>query len=132
MAGDFVIRRADGLYAYQLARVVDDAHQRVSEVVRGVDLLDSTFRQIWLYRQLDLPAPAYRHLPLALDVKGRKLSKAAYAPAIYPDDPLPPLRAALAFLQLPAVGDDPHDVLNHALRHFCADALPHCSGIPAS
>ncbi len=132
ITGDFVIRRADGHYAYQLACVVDDAHQRVSEGVRGLDLLDSTFRQLLLYQQLDLPAPAYCHLPLALDARGHRLSKATQAPAVDPESPLPALRAALAFLQLATMDHDQQEALNRALRYFRPDALPHCSGIPAT
>jgi glutamyl-Q tRNA(Asp) synthetase len=96
--GDFVVRRADGGYSYQLAVVVDDAAQGVSEVVRGADLLDSTPRQIVLQRLLGFDTPGYLHLPLALDAQGRKLSKHDQARAVDPADPLPALRAALAFL----------------------------------
>ncbi|WP_017460952.1 tRNA glutamyl-Q(34) synthetase GluQRS [Dyella ginsengisoli] len=100
-AGDFVIRRVEGYYAYQLACVVDDAFQGITEVVRGTDLLDSTPRQIYLQRLLGLPTPAYLHLPLARDAQGRKLSKSAGAGALDPAEPMPALRRALAFLGLP-------------------------------
>lgn len=73
--GDFVLRRADGVFAYQLAVVVDDALMGVTEVVRGADLLSSTPRQLWLYRTLGLPAPQFYHMPLLLDAAGRRLSK---------------------------------------------------------
>ena len=73
--GDFIVRRADGGFAYQLAVVVDDALMGVTEVVRGADLLSSTPRQLWLYRELGLQAPQFYHLPLLLDHEGRRLSK---------------------------------------------------------
>ena len=73
--GDFYLRRADGVFAYQLAVVVDDALMGVTEVVRGADLLSSTPRQLWLYRTLDLPAPEFIHMPLLLAPDGRRLSK---------------------------------------------------------
>jgi|SRR5690348_322179 len=96
--GDFVLKRADGLWSYQLACVVDDAFQGITEVVRGADLLDSTPRQILLQRLLGLPTPAYLHVPLAVDADGRKLSKSTDAPPVDLGDPCRTLAAALDFL----------------------------------
>jgi len=91
--GDFVLRRADGCWAYQLAVVVDDAAQGIGAVVRGADLLDSTARQILLQRALGLPTPQYAHLPLLRGLDGSKLSKSQAAEAIDAWPPLPVLRA---------------------------------------
>jgi glutamyl-Q tRNA(Asp) synthetase len=118
-AGDFVILRADGLWSYQLACVVDDAAQSVDEVVRGRDLLDSTARQIHLQRQLGLPQPAYMHLPLLVDAEGRKLSKSTGASPVDPAAPLVALRAALARLGIVGVdGQTPAELLTAAVGHF--------------
>jgi len=103
--GDFVVRRADGWFAYQLAVVVDDAAQAITDIVRGADLIDSTPRQILLQELLDLPRVRYAHLPLALNAEGRKLSKQERAIAVEADDPLPALRAALAFLAQAATSE---------------------------
>ena len=91
--GDFVLLRADGLWAYQLAVVVDDAEQDITDVVRGADLLDSTPRQILLQRALGLPTPRHAHLPLLLGDDGRKLSKSDAALPVDTADPLATLRA---------------------------------------
>lgn len=96
--GDFVLRRRDGLWAYQLAVVVDDAMQGISEVVRGADLLDSTPRQIYLQRRLALPTPAYAHLPLLRDAGGAKLGKSLSSLPLDDADPLPALQLAYALL----------------------------------
>jgi glutamyl-Q tRNA(Asp) synthetase len=96
--GDFVLRRADGLIAYQLAVVVDDAAQGITEVVRGADLLDSTPRQILLQRLLGVPTPCYLHLPVATDAAGEKLSKQTLAAPIALARPGAALVAALRFL----------------------------------
>jgi len=99
--GDFVLHRADGLWAYQLAVVVDDAWQQVSDVVRGEDLADNTARQVLLQRALGLTTPRYLHLPLVLGADGHKLSKQNGAAALELQDPLGALRAAARVLQLP-------------------------------
>jgi glutamyl-Q tRNA(Asp) synthetase len=101
--GDFVLKRADGLWAYQLAVVVDDAWQHVTHVVRGADLTDNTARQILLQRALSLPTPSYLHLPLVLGADGHKLSKQNGASPIDLSDPLAALRDAARVLQLPAI-----------------------------
>ena len=108
-AGDFVVARADSLIAYQLAVVVDDAAQGITEVVRGADLLDSTPRQILLQRLLELPTPRYAHLPVAINAKGEKLSKQTRARAINAEKPAPELVNVLAFL-----GQEPPPELQHA------------------
>ena len=96
--GDFVVKRRDGLFAYQLAVVVDDADQGVTEVVRGADLLDSTPRQIYLQQCLDYPRPDYCHVPLLLDPEGRKLGKSEGAAELRPERPVRSLYAALDHL----------------------------------
>ena len=98
--GDFVLKRADGLWAYQLAVVVDDAAQGVTQVVRGEDLADNTARQILLQRALGLPTPTYLHTPLVLAADGRKLSKQNGAAALDLSDPVAALRDAGAVLGL--------------------------------
>ena len=105
-SGDFVIVRRDGLIAYQLAVVVDDYLQGITEVVRGIDLMDSTPRQIWLQRLLGYPTPAYMHIPVAVNALGQKLSKSTAATPIPAGEPRKLLVAALA-----ALGQRPPDDL---------------------
>ncbi|HWF11114.1 MAG TPA: glutamate--tRNA ligase family protein [Bryobacteraceae bacterium] len=99
--GDFTVRRADGIYSYQLAVVVDDAFQQVTDVVRGADLLESTPRQIHLQKLLGLPTPRYRHVPLALNESGEKLSKQTLAPPLDLLCKQELLAEAFRFLSLP-------------------------------
>ena len=102
--GDFILRRADGLYAYQLAVVVDDAEQGVSDVVRGEDLLMNTPRQIYLQHLLGYASPRYLHVPLAKNDAGEKLSKQTRAAAIADDNVIATLNLAWTFLRQPEVG----------------------------
>ncbi len=120
-SGDFVILRRDGLIAYQLAVVADDAAQGVTEVVRGVDLLDSTPRQLHLQRLLGLPTPAYAHFPLAVNARGEKLGKSTGAPAVSLGDPRPVLLDVLGALGQPA----PADLGAASLASIWAFAIEH-------
>jgi len=107
--GDFVIKRADGLYAYQLATAVDDALQGITEVVRGADLLESSFRQIHLQQLLSLPPPNYAHLPIASNPAGEKLSKKTHATNI---DQLPVVKTLYQALEF--LGQNPPLALRRA------------------
>lgn len=130
--GDFVIRRADGLFAYQLAVVVDDAAQRITQIVRGGDLLDSTPRQIYLQTLLGLPTPTYAHLPVAVDRRGHKLGKQTGAAPLDLDRPGLALLAALRFLgqnpPLELSGEPPAAILAWAHTHWRLERVP---AIPA-
>ena len=121
--GDFVLLRADGQYAYQLAVVVDDAAQGVNAVVRGVDLLDSTARQIWLQRSLLLPTPSYAHLPLVTNFAGEKLSKQTRAAAVDPAGGSAVLAEALQFLGHAV----PEEISRGSLRKFWSWAIANWS-----
>jgi glutamyl-Q tRNA(Asp) synthetase len=127
--GDFVLHRADGFFAYQLAVVVDDADSGVSQVVRGADLLSSTPRQIFLHAVLDNPIPRYVHLPLATDASGEKISKRhGDIDALAGTAGTSPLAAALNFLgqSLPAAlcTGPPQELLNWAVAHFDLAKVP--------
>jgi glutamyl-Q tRNA(Asp) synthetase len=133
--GDFVVLRAGGLFAYQLAVVVDDAEQGVTHVVRGADLIESTPRQICLQRQLGIPRPAYLHLPAVVNALGEKLSKQTRARPIDDARPQAVLAAALAFLgqQPPAelAGTDLASLWLWSIEHWDRGRLPHCRTAPA-
>ena len=126
--GDFVIRRRDGLFAYQLAVVLDDAWQGVTDVVRGADLLDSTPRQLYLQELLGLPQPRYLHVPLVIQPDGHKLGKSYRSPPL-PADQAPPLlaRALRALGQQPPAelaDGTPREVLAWGIAHWDASRIP--------
>ncbi len=117
--GDFVLRRADGLWAYQLAVVVDDADQGITDVVRGADLMDNTARQILLQCALGFPTPQYLHVPLVRNAAGEKLSKQSGAEPLDVRSPIQALWRAGQFLGLEpkdsavAMGSSPEALLAH-------------------
>lgn len=121
-SGDFVVWRRDGLAAYQLAVVVDDNAQGITEVVRGIDLMDSTPRQIWLHHLLGNPVPAFCHIPVVVNAAGQKLSKQTGAPGIPLARPAETLAAALACLRQTPPRDladaDLDDVWAWAAEHW--------------
>jgi len=127
-SGDFVVLRADGLFAYQLAVVVDDAAQEITDVVRGADLLEETPRQIYLQQVLGLTTPRYLHVPVATDAAGIKLSKQTRAPALDAAKPSAQILEALRFL-----GQQPPQHLEReasaeiwkwAIKNWRSDAIP--------
>jgi glutamyl-Q tRNA(Asp) synthetase len=126
--GDFVVKRADGLFAYQLAVVVDDAFQSVTHVVRGADLLGNTPRQIWLQTRLGVPTPHYAHTPLVTTSTGQKLSKQSHATALPEHAPNQILTAALGVLghAPPAeLRDAPTaELLAWAIAHWRVETVP--------
>ena len=130
---DFIIRRRDGLFAYNLAVVLDDIEQGVTEVVRGADLVEPTGRQIGLYRLLGQPEVSYLHLPLAVTENGNKLSKQNHAPAIDKTNPRPALIEAMAFLGLQPPADlasmPVTEILQWGIAHWQLSSLPATTAI---
>lgn len=133
--GDFVLRRADGPFAYQLAVVVDDATQGISEVMRGNDLLTQTGAQIYLQRLLEVSTPRYAHLPIATNAKGEKLSKQTYALPVDKKDPSPALWMALDFLGHPPPlelqGAPAVDILAWGLANWDSAKIPAVASRPS-
>jgi glutamyl-Q tRNA(Asp) synthetase len=134
--GDFIIKRADGLFAYQLAVVVDDAFQGVTHVVRGADLLWNTPRQIYLQSLLGLPIPAYAHVPLVTNAAGQKLSKQTLAPALSLTGQSEVLAQALTALGHPPPldlhGARPAELLGWASTHWQIEHVPRESVVAIS
>jgi glutamyl-Q tRNA(Asp) synthetase len=127
--GDFVLQRADGVVSYQLAVVIDDAAQGVTDVVRGADLVDSTARQIHLQRLLGLPTPRYLHFPVATNAAGEKLSKQTGAIELNAQE----MRQALIFLgQLVPAGLTPAETLGWAAAHWDVARVPRARAIPVT
>jgi len=132
--GDFVIMRKEGLFAYQLAVVVDDAFQGITDVVRGIDLLDSTPRQIYLQNALGLATPRYAHIPVLVNAQGQKLGKQQYAEAVAAMRPGKVLFKALQRLQQnpePQLEDQsPEDILAWGVSHWDIEKLKGIKQIP--
>lgn len=133
--GDFIVKRKDELYAYHLAVVVDDAAQRVTDIVRGIDLLDSTPRHLLLQQLLNLPHPRFAHLPVLVNEQGQKLSKQTFAAAVPLEDPVPWLFACLQ-----ALGQQPpadlsqasrDELLDWGIRHWSLARVPRRQAIAA-
>ena len=125
---DFIIHRKDGLFAYQLAVVVDDIYQNINHVIRGCDLLEPTTRQLTLFKTFDKQAPQFGHVPLAVTNDGYKLSKQNKAPAIDDHKPQPVLIKALEFLgQMPEpyLGyESVESIISWAIKHWCRAKVP--------
>ncbi|MCO8170486.1 tRNA glutamyl-Q(34) synthetase GluQRS [Pseudomonas sp. 21LCFQ02] len=135
-AGDFVIRRRDGFYAYQLAVVIDDAWQGINNIVRGADLLDSTPRQLYLQELLGIAQPRYLHVPLITQPDGHKLGKSYRSPPLPADQATPLLLRALRALGQPTdeqlLYGTPQEVLRWAVQHWDAGQIPRLSVIAES
>ena len=119
---DFIVKRRDDLYAYQLAAAIDDAKPQFTHVVRGADLLESTHRQLWLQQLLGLEPPSYAHVAVLVDQEGNKLSKQTGAPPLDNRQPEKSLRQCLQHLRQPAPPSSARrvpEILDHATEHWC-------------
>lgn len=132
--GDFIVHRRDGHYAYQLAVVVDDAWQGITHIVRGIDLIDNTGRQLYLQQQLGLPTPVYGHIPVIVNAAGQKLSKQHGAAPLQPENAPRDLFTALCYLHQsppPALADcSVEDMLDWAVQHWQPAAVAGLQAIP--
>lgn len=130
---DYIVKRSDGLFAYQLVVVLDDHEQNINHVIRGADLLEPTARQISLFQQLGWTVPVYGHVPLAVQSPGFKLSKQNHAPAVDKQNPAPALAAALAFLGIPPPQDvntgSIDELLSFAINAYQRDKIAHVQEI---
>ncbi len=126
--GDFIIKRRDGFFAYQLAVVLDDAEQGITDIVRGADLLDSTPRQLYLQELLGFSIPKYLHVPILLDKNGHKLSKTQCSPILSMTEASKLLLTALEILGQPVetnlYQETPQHILNYAISNWCVDLIP--------
>ncbi len=126
--GDFVIKRKDQLFAYHLAVVIDDAEQGITDIIRGVDLLNSTPHHLYLQQVLDLATPSYLHLPMAIDKTGAKLSKQSHAKPVTINNVIPELQAALTFLNQTLPPEHAHcnkyELLVWAIKHWDPENIP--------
>ncbi len=129
--GDFIVHRADGLVAYHIATVVDDAWQGITEIVRGADLLDSTPRQIYLQQLLNYPMPSYAHLPVAVNEHGYKLSKPHHTRPVNDTEPVAILFTALDFLgQQPdkvLLQGNVEEIIQWGIKHWSMNRIPRLS-----
>ncbi|MBQ4843945.1 tRNA glutamyl-Q(34) synthetase GluQRS [Pseudoalteromonas sp. MMG013] len=125
---DYIVKRRDGLYAYQLVVVLDDIDQGISHIVRGADLLEPTARQLGLFQQLDHTPPEFAHIPVIVTKPGFKLSKQNHAPAINESNPIPTLCSALKYLGVETPEDIMHtnidNILHWSQAHFSLSAIP--------
>ena len=134
-APDFIVKRKDGLDAYQLAVVVDDAWQGITHIVRGSDLMDSTPRQIFLQQLLGHATPIYSHIPVITDASGQKFSKQNHAPALIDGNAAANLRAALGFLNQerpPAALRGTAQILDFAISHWASANVPRLMSAPTT